>query len=360
MSGTSLDGLDICYAVFRRSAASDGKYSGKYSWEYSMIAAEDSPYPQDLREKLAGAHLLGASDYARLNSDYGLYIGKKVHDFIIRNNADPHFIASHGQTIFHQPEVKFTAQIGSGAGIAAETGVDTICDFRTSDVALGGQGAPLVPIGDELLFPSYDYCLNLGGFSNVSFRQPDGKRTAYDICPVNFMLNKYMRSTGEEFDRDGNMARSGKVCDVLLDGLNSYKYYSAPAPKSLGREWVERYVFPYCDSYSVYSHLGIADIMATLTEHAAVQIAANIKNGRVLVTGGGAFNKYLIERLSALAPEADFIIPDKLTVSYKEALIFAFLGVLYVVDTSNCLASVTGASRDNIGGALYKAGNNLL
>jgi anhydro-N-acetylmuramic acid kinase len=361
MSGTSLDGIDFCYVRFKNTE-SDGK--GK--WSYEILKAEDESYPQELKNKLNTAQNFSALEYARLNSDYGLYLGTRIRDFIKRSGATPDYIACHGQTIFHQPEIQFTGQIGSGAGIAAKTGVDTICDFRTTDVALGGQGAPLVPIGDRHLFGDYDYCLNLGGFSNISFESfkenPDGKRiatrTAFDISPVNYVLNYYMRTIGKDYDRDGALARSGKICRELLDKLNNLPFYTQEGPKSLGREWVENEVIPLIESYKI----SIEDKLCTFCEHAAIQTSRNVKGkegggiSTVLVTGGGAFNKFLMERFQANAPQCKYVIPDAETVNFKEALIFAFLGALYVADIPNCMSSVTGAAYDCIGGALYKAG----
>lgn len=339
MSGTSLDGLDICLVDFR--------YDGR--WHYEIEVADSIDYPAELRQKLALAQTMTALDFARLHSDYGLYVGEQVKNFIGRHNVKPDLIASHGQTIFHQPSVRFTSQIGSGAGIAAVTGIDTVCDFRTTDVALGGQGAPLVPIGDRNLFPEYDYCLNLGGFSNISYDSGE-ERVAYDISPVNYVLNHYMRSIGKEYDKDGETARSGKVDEKLLQRLNDLDFYHLSGPKSLGREWVESEVFPAMEA----SGLPLEDKLCTFVEHAAMQIALNVEGGKVLVTGGGALNEFLVERMRANTPEAEYVVPDTLTVNFKEALIFAFLGALYVSDMPNCLSSVTGARRDNIGGCLYK------
>ena len=342
MSGTSLDGLDLCCVHF--------DFDG--TWHYRIVKAESVDYPEELRRALGSAQDMTALEYARLHSDYGLYLGRQVRAFVERNRLKADLVASHGQTIFHQPGVRFTAQSGSGAGIAAECGIDTVCDFRTTDVALGGQGAPLVPIGDAILFGDYDYCLNLGGFSNISFDGGD-RRLAYDISPVNYVLNHYAGFCGQSFDRAGAMARRGKVCDALLSRLNALDFYTQSGPKSLGREWVEAVVYPLVDSYK----LPVEDVLATFVEHVAVQIGRNVRGGRVLVTGGGARNVFLLERMRAVAPQAEYIVPDSLTIDFKEALIFALLGALYVAGRPNCLSSVTGAVRDNIGGCLYK-GNN--
>ncbi|NCC46606.1 MAG: anhydro-N-acetylmuramic acid kinase [Bacteroidia bacterium] len=341
MSGTSLDGLDMCYTEFEFK---------EDKWNYKIIKAQDEQYPLELKQQLATAQNMSALEYARLNSDYGLYLGRRVKEFIENNGLEPDYIASHGHTIFHQPSSRFTAQIGSGAGIAAESGVDTICDFRTTDVALYGQGAPLVPVGDRNLFANFDYCLNMGGFSNISFDSGEN-RSAYDISPVNYVLIHYTRMVGLEYDKDGEIARSGKVNEKLLSKLDNLDFYTQKGPKSLGREWVEEVVIPLIDSFG----LSLEDKLSTFCEHVAVQIGSHIKSGKVLLTGGGAFNKYLVERMSAKAPQCEYIVPDSLTVNFKEALIFAFLGALYVYDIPSCLKSVTGAKYDNIGGALYKA-----
>lgn len=342
MSGTSLDGLDLCYTQFEYK---DGK------WDYEIIKATEVQYPLEIKEKLATAQNMTALEYAQWHSDYGLYLGRCVRKFIEENDFKPDYIASHGHTIFHQPEKRFTAQIGSGAGIAAESGVDAICDFRTTDVALYGQGAPLVPVGDRNLFADYDYCLNMGGFSNISFDSGES-RSAYDICPVNYVLNHYTREIGLEYDKDGEIARSGKVCDGLLTKLNGLEFYTLKGPKSLGREWVEEQVIPLIDSFG----LTIEDRLATYCEHVAVQIGSHVKGGKVLLTGGGAFNTFLVERMAKNAPDSEYVVPDNMTVNFKEALIFAFLGALYINNIPSCLKSVTGAKYDNIGGALYKAG----
>ena len=340
MSGTSLDGLDICYVRFLLR---------NERWVYEILQTTTISYPQELKERISTAHLMDAFHFARLHSDYGLYLGVQVRQFIEAHQITPDLVASHGHSIFHQPCHRFTCQIGSGAGIAAESGIDTLCDFRTTDVAHYGQGAPLVPIGDRHLFGDYDYCLNLGGFSNISFEQ-DGSRIAYDISPVNYVLNHYARFEGKEFDYDGQMARNGTTHKDLLLALNRLDYYTLTGPKSLAREWVECEVFPLIDQYGLDTN----DILSTFCEHVSIQISQNIKGGKVLVTGGGALNKYLMERMFTTSPQCSYYIPDKQTIHFKEALIFAFLATLYLCDTPNCLCSVTGAKYNCIGGALYK------
>ncbi|MDR0738524.1 MAG: anhydro-N-acetylmuramic acid kinase [Prevotellaceae bacterium] len=342
MSGTSLDGLDVCLCNFGIQHS---------TWQYTILAAETFPYDVEMKEQLSSAHRLDALQLLTFHAEYGKYIGKTVKQFIDRHGVIPLLIASHGHTVFHQPAQGVTFQTGSGAAIAAETDINTVCDFRTTDVAHGGQGAPLVPIGDQLLFPDYDYCLNLGGFANISYEQ-EGRRIAYDICPVNYVLNHYIRAVGLDYDAEGVMAAGGSVHEDLLDALNSLDFYTQQGPKSMGREWVEREIFPAMEQYSI----PLADKLRTYCEHAAVQIGRTIGNGRVLVTGGGTFNKFLLNRIAAHT-KGFLHVPETLLIHYKEALIFALLGTLYFTNQVNCLASVTGAQADSIGGALYKVNN---
>ncbi|MDZ7607548.1 MAG: anhydro-N-acetylmuramic acid kinase [Cyclobacteriaceae bacterium] len=270
----------------------------------------------------------------------------------MKNSADrPELIVSHGHTIFHQPGIGLTLQIGDGYRIMKKTGIKTVCDLRSLDVALGGQGAPFVPIGDKLLFPQYDFCLNLGGFSNIS-TDIDGRRIAYDICPVNTVLNFLASRVGFDFDKDGEIARSGKPVESLLEILNNLPYYKLTPPKSLGIEWVNSYVLPLLQGHEV------ADLMHTFCRHIAHQIAVSIPSGNtkrsVLVTGGGAKNTFLIEMIkNEIGKNAEVVIPDEQTVDFKEAIIFGFLGLLRALGQVNTLKSVTGASADSSGGIIF-------
>jgi anhydro-N-acetylmuramic acid kinase len=256
-------------------------------------------------------------------------------------------VCSHGHTIFHQPENKYTLQLGNLPQLAQLINQRVICDYRVQDVELNGQGAPLVPIGDRLLFGAYDYCLNLGGFANMSFEQ-NGQRMAYDICPVNVVLNHYSLKLGEEYDSGGAFAKAGTLQISLLDQLNALDFYHQKAPKSLGMEWVNRNIFPILDQIE-----NIYDILATYTEHVALQIAKHLKENKSLfITGGGTFNTHLLESLEKHT-NAKIIIPNSIIVENKEALIFALLGVLRMRNQNNCLASVTGADHDHSSGRIY-------
>lgn len=388
MSGTSLDGLDLAYCVFgeeRNKVYKDFKdlkekeererlssTYGNSCWGYGVCKAVTVPYPEELSQKLAQAMSLSGYELALLHNELGRFIGMQVKAFMADFAEEVELIASHGHTVFHRPDLGTTLQIGSGADIAAICGKPTVCDFRTLDVALGGQGAPLVPIGDELLFGQYDICLNLGGISNLSYRA-DGQRKAYDISPCNIVLNQLARQMGKAYDADGNIARSGCIDTTLLEKLNSLDYYKQLETKSLGREWIDSEFFPILNS----CHLSVPDQMRTVCEHIAEQIANacnsagvkspdsndgtgnyemegcnNIRCRTMLITGGGAHNAFLINLIREKF-HGQVIIPDDKTIDFKEAIIFAFLGFLRANGLPNCLASVTGARRDSCGGGMY-------
>lgn len=341
MSGTSLDGLDIAYCYF---AEKDSK------WNFLIRTADTIAYSNSWLKKLQSVHELSGADLLKLHNEYGKYVGEQVAAFIKANKIKKvDFVASHGHTIFHQPKAKFTFQLGNGAAIAAASNCNVVNDFRTLDIALNGQGAPLVPIGDKMLFDEYEYCINLGGFANLSFDK-NGKRIAFDICPANIALNYLASQLGKQYDKNGQLAAKGKVENDLLKKLNALSYYKASAPKSLGREWLEKEFLPIINEQEI----SIEDKLATVTMHVAEQIAKTIKQkGKVLVTGGGAFNAFLIKQLQAKLPNHKIVIPTEEIVKFKEALVFAFLGVLRWQEKDNCLGSVTGADRNNKGGIIW-------
>ncbi len=339
MSGTSLDGVDIVYVKF--------EYLDK--WEFTILKAETIPYSKEWLKSLSEAFHYNQSDLDSLDNKYADYLANIINKFIKNNNiATVDFIASHGHTIHHKPEENYTLQIGDGNIIATKTKIKTVYDFRTQDVALGGQGAPLVPIGDDLLFSNYKYCLNLGGFANISFKKGND-RIAYDICAVNTVLNHFAKKRGFDYDDSGNMAKKGTLNTPLYKDLNNLPYYTLNHPKSLGVEYLNDIILPLIN---IYKTIKIEDILHTFTEHAAYQIAKNTYNkGSLFITGGGAFNTYLIQRIKHHTT-CDIIIPKKEIVDFKEALIFAFLGLLRLKNKTNCLRSVTGASKNHSSGII--------
>lgn len=342
MSGTSLDGLDMALCRFEEK---DSK------WAYEIIAAETFGYDSQLQHKLSTLHKDTAQAIAAADAYLAYYWSECIEKFIKKHDVKPELIASHGHTVIHKPEQGYTVQIGKGAIIAARTRITTVCDFRSTDVALGGQGAPLVPIGDRLLFSTYEACLNLGGIANISFEKNEN-RIAFDIVHVNMILNYLSNKKGFNYDDKGSLARAGKPIDTLLEKLSSHDFYLHAGAKSLGREFFDRVIIPSIEPYE-----NIEDVLNTCTIHIANQIAKTINtnlppNANVLVTGGGAFNSFLMEQIQVLT-SAQLALPNPLLINYKEALIFALLGLLRIRNSINVLGSVTGGSRDSISGAIY-------
>jgi anhydro-N-acetylmuramic acid kinase len=340
MSGTSLDGVDLVQVTF----------TDENQYEYKINHAKTYAYSDDWRKKLKNGFYATAAEITLLNVDYGRFLGRLINDFIQEFSIkEIDFIASHGHTIFHNPAQKYTLQIGDGASIAAVTNIKVVCDFRSQDVAFGGQGAPLVPIGDLLLFSDYHYCLNLGGFANISF-QENGDRGAFDICPVNVVLNHFAEKLGFPFDENGKLASEGNVHRELLNQLNEIDFYKNSSPKSLGMEFVNTAIFPIIKKFP----LSEKDVLRTFIEHIAIKIAEKVNPSKqILITGGGAFNAYLINRIE-FHTQCKIEIPSVELINYKEALIFAFLGLLKVENKINCLKSVTGATKDHCSGIIYK------
>jgi anhydro-N-acetylmuramic acid kinase len=343
MSGTSLDGIDVAHIHF---TVIEGK------WSFEILESETISYNEIWLDKLRTAVDFPVQELKKLNQDYTILLGNTIKIFIEKHklkNLD--IVSSHGHTILHQPQNGFTLQIGNLPQIAEIIGETVVCDFRTQDVQMGGQGAPLVPIGDQILFADYDYCLNLGGFSNISFKQND-KRIAFDISPVNTVLNFYANQLGLDYDNRGEIARSGIICINLLNELNSLDYYQKRFPKSLGIEFVKTVILPLIENY----YIAIEDKMRTFIEHIAHQTSLALPNiqGKMLITGGGAYNTFLIERMQIHLSQMNLIIPDAKTLEYKESLIFGLLGVLKLRNEINVLSSVTGAKRDHSSGIIYK------
>ncbi len=357
MSGSALDGLDIAFAEFQET-------SGKWSYTIRNTATYD--YPAEWRERLRRATSMNAVDYQLLDVDYGHYLGEQVNRFISEQNIQyqVQLIASHGHTTFHMPQRRMTGQLGDGAAIAAETGINVVSDLRAMDLALGGQGAPIVPIGEKLLLGDHLYFLNLGGIANISFNDPSNY-VAFDICPANRVLNMLMKETGKSFDDGGKLAEKGDLREDLLQMLNELEYYRLPYPKSLANDFGTDVVYPLISTRND----DVDDALRTYVEHIAVQVAravaelqsshklAEIKRDQqtMMVTGGGAKNIFLIKRLERLLEPLNLrpIIPEPELVDFKEAIIMGLMGVLRWREENNVLASVTGATRNSIGGAVW-------
>lgn len=343
MSGTSLDGLDVVCVKFDKKDHSN----------YRIVACHTYSYADEMMCSLKNGVHSKKEELLKLDMEFCKFVGNRVNQFR-KEYCIPEvdFIASHGHTIFHEPAKGITLQIGNGQEIANLTNKQVVCDFRTQDVQLGGQGAPLVPIGDKLLFSDYEACLNLGGFANVSFDR-NKERIAFDICPVNIVLNHYARKLNLAYDTSGEIASKGHVQQELLKALNDLDFYKIHPPKSLGYEWVLEFVFPLIDSHEISNH----DVLSTYVEHIAIQLSIVLSSkSSTLVTGGGAFNTFLMERIMHYSGN-QFKTPSKEIIDYKEALIFAFLGLLRREGKVNCLKSVTGAKKNHSSGVIFNPNN---
>jgi len=364
MSGSSLDGLDIAFVHLHESA-------GK--WSFEIVKACCYEYDAHWGKKIRSSINLNALEYQMLHAAYGHYLGEQVNRFINENDLQyqVQLIGSHGHTTFHVPENRMTAQLGDGAAIAAVTGINVVSDLRAMDIALGGQGAPIVPIGEKLLFNEHDFFLNIGGIANIS-HQKNEQFIAFDVCPANSILNRLANEAGKEYDAGGAMAAIGNIDLQLLEKLNAQEYYGHGYPKSLSNNFGVEIIYPLIQG----SELRIDDSLRTYVEHIADQIYNALKslillsnnlvtasadykpqttNHKLLVTGGGAFNTFLIERLRYRLHELNVEIatPDENIIKYKEALIMALIGVLRWREENNVLGSVTGAIRNSIGGAIW-------
>ncbi len=340
MSGTSLDGLDVVAARF--------SYSNK--WKFEIIKGQTFAYDSDLKSTLQTLDVASAYDYEKTNHNLGRTFGEFINSFLTNLNFKPDFIASHGHTIFHQPEIHLTTQIGHPAAIKAVTGIPVIADFRSTDVHLGGQGAPLVPIGDLLLFSEFTYCLNLGGIANISI-QHKNETQAFDICAANMALNYLANKDGLDYDENGQMAAAGKLLPNLLNEFLSLDFHSLKPPKSLGKEWFDIHFKPILDTHLKTESLN--DILNTVCEGIATLVSKyTTPKKSLLITGGGAHNNHLKSRIKFHCQPLENTVSDEL-INYKEALIFGFLGVLRWINEPNILSTVTGVERNHIGGCIY-------
>ncbi len=348
MSGTSLDGLDIAVCSFEQI---------NNQWTYKTLAATTIEYTDQYKIDLNNAMRLSGEKLIALDRAFGNLQGNAVKKFISDTHLKVDLVSAHGHTIFHNPAEGYTLQIGSGATLFAACNIPVVTDLRSVDVAFGGQGAPLVPLGDELLFGAYGGCLNLGGIANISY-VINNINVAFDICPVNILLNAYALKLGKDYDEGGQFARKGKLISALLEQLNSLPYYTQTAPKSIGREWIDAEVFTILDKYASQP---VEDILHTIVIHCAQQISdclttLPLKNNKqqLLITGGGAFNTFLIDSIKSVSSKTiELVIPDTTTIQFKEAIIFGFLGLLRMQNIPNAKSTVTGASCDTIGGAVY-------
>ena len=354
MSGSSLDGLDIAYCLFTFESE---------CWHYEILHTDVVPYADEWLNRLKDIREISGQLLWENHTLLGHYFGEQVNAFVRKyaHDGQVDLVASHGHTVFHFPEKRTTTQIGDGAAIAAVTGLPVVCDFRSTDIALGGQGTPIVPIGDLLLFHDHSFCLNIGGIANISCKTKGQQSiVAFDICAANQVLNALANRMGFEYDAGGRVARSGALNETLLQQLNRLDFYQADYPKSLDNGYSREIVLPLVDSFDI----SVEDKLRTYTEHMAMQITKHMyriyeKEGllfddgeKMLVTGGGAFNDFLMERLEALS-EVEVVVPNDELVKFKEAVVIALMGILRMRNEVNVLKSVTGARKNSVSGAVY-------
>jgi len=339
MSGTSLDGVDLalCYFDIQKNIT------------YKMPLAKTIAYSTYWRSRLLRAVDFSSKELVLLDLEYTKYLGDIIKTFIADNNIkDLDAVCSHGHTVLHRPDQGVTLQIGNLEQISKNIQQTVVCDFRVQDLLFGGQGAPLVPLGDRLLFSQYDYCLNLGGFANIS-KVSSGVSVAYDICPVNVVMNHYAQKLAMPYDSGGELAKSGEILPTILKQLDALSYYRQHPPKSLGVEWVYKELMPILKASKAKEE----DVLRTCVAHFASQIVQQLNPGSsVLVTGGGGYNRFLLEQIQA-SIDVTLVLPNKTLIEFKEALIFGLLGVLKLRDEVNCLSSVTGASKDHSSGVVF-------
>lgn len=345
MSGTSLDGLDIAHVIFNFKDE---------SVDFELVNYQTIPYNAPILLQLQKATTLSVPEILILDKQIGSFYADCVNEFILQNKIDKSTIdaiASHGQTIFHQPQNGFTYQIGCGTTLAFITGIDVINDFRTLDVVAGGQGAPLVPIGDFHLFSTKaNAFLNIGGFTNISFKK-NNEIIAFDICSGNLPMNEAVKSIGLTYDKNGDLARKGGIDFTVLKELQKLEYFHKSAPKSLGTEWLESEYYPIINKIE-----SLENKLRTIVEHTTIEISKVLNHEKietVYITGGGAKNSFLTGRIQDLFG-GNCIIPSDEIIDYKEAIIFAFLGARYLRNETTTVKSVTGAKTEVCTGTFYK------
>jgi len=336
MSGTSLDGLDVAICEFTYDSI----------WTGRMLQFKMFDFPENLGSSLKNCMNLNSEELWKLDKSWAYFAAECVSKTSQKFLPLVQLLSSHGHTVFHNPEDGYSVQIGSGAVLAAQTNLPVVCDLRSLDIAYGGQGAPLVPLVDSILFSEYSACLNLGGFANISVLP-----NAWDIGVCNNLLNMLAREKGLEYDSEGSLAKSGKIIRVLLEEMLSLSYHTLPPPKSLGVEWMNKELQPILDKAS---HHSLEDRLRTAVEYIALIIVNDCpKSGKILATGGGALNCFLIQRLNELSDGVEFYLPDSEMINGKEAFAFAFLGLLRWLGKPNVLKSATGSIKASSGGAVW-------
>jgi anhydro-N-acetylmuramic acid kinase len=359
MSGSSLDGVDLALCRFLY----DIRTAKIMDW--SIVAGETIPFPTSWKETLKTISTSTSSDLMAAHAGLGRFIGEEVAAFHERIGRVPDYVASHGHTVFHEPNspAPFTTQIGDGAAIAVACNLPVICDFRSTDIAAGGQGAPMAPLADLHLFPEFEGWLNIGGITNISLRSDDGTILAFDICGANQILNALAAEAGQDMDRDGAMAATGKVNEALLELAAADPWLRQPGPRSLSNQQVQQGPVDLFCRYPAPLEDRLATAVAYISQE--ISFALPLEAGtcpRLLVTGGGVYNKTLFTSIVKLAVALGWTVekPADLIISYKEGLLIALAGLFRILSRPNFIATATGAHTDVCGGAVYLPGKKYL
>ncbi len=356
MSGSSLDGIDLSYCSYSTSGDA-------FDWE--LLNHATYPIPDTWKSRLLHLPEQSAKTFVKTHTYFGHFLSEVINDFIERQKITPDFIASHGHTIFHEPNKRFTTQIGCGAAIATQTGLPVINDFRIQDISINGEGTPLAPAADLFLFEGYDFYLNLGGIANLTAKTVD-QLVAFDVCPANQLLNFLANQINLAYDKDGILAKSGQLLPALMERLRDFEYYRMSYPKSLDNSWIKKEVLSIFQQFEE----PVQDKLHTTCKFIAEEITNSLstviqslkmgKNNhyKLLATGGGTFNEFLLECIVESNTKGNLpievVLPEKEIIDFKEAILMGLLGVLRVQNRPNCFASVTGAKYDTIGGIVHQ------
>ncbi|NJB85014.1 anhydro-N-acetylmuramic acid kinase [Lewinella marina] len=353
MSGSSLDGIDLAVCTFQLNPAATDPVE-----EWSVVAADTVAYPAEWKDRLQRATECTTAELLRLDAELGDWIGQQAAAFL-DEKPRPGIVGCHGHTVYHEPELGYTLQIGHGARIAGHLGVPVVTDLRSADIAAGGQGAPLAPVADRHLFPQYAAFLNLGGIANFSLRLPSGDYAAGDVSGCCQIMDRLARETGAEYDDDGKLARSGHPLPELTAALDELPFHRRPSPKSLSNQWVVEELWPVIRDYPASAgdrlHTFSVWLAGAIRREISLQQAPGAEPLSVLVSGGGAHNGFLMDQLNTQAENLHFTAEPGPTTDFKEAALVALCALLRQEGLPNSLASATGADRDTINGALYAA-----
>lgn len=353
MSGSSMDGLDLAFIRLNTEVGKPGLLSASYE----LLHGATMPIPEELLNQLKYSSKLDALSLLTLDQDFGSWAGKAIDTAIKQTSFSPSLIGFHGHTVFHFPDRKVSFQLGHGAVLSAYTQLPVVTDFRSQDMALGGQGAPMVSIAEKWLWPDYSGFLNLGGICNITLKKTKEAYESADIWVCNQILNHLAREVGHSYDDRGLIAAKGLPIDELIEALLLAEWFEKKAPKSLDNSYLYEEVIPLFNKYRDYStgdklHSAVIVIAKAIANHVNAVYHSEAIQGGIMLTGGGALNDFLVEKIRAELT-CDIFLPDLETIQFKEAIMVAFAGWLRWRGLPNFIKEATGAKSDAIGGVLH-------